>query len=593
MAKPSAASVAFCLGPLICLLTSLTALAQPFTTRFEAPRVVAFGDVHGAYDALETLLVEVGIIDADDLSWRGGTTHLVSLGDLVDRGPDSRKAMDLIRRLQSEAQEAGGRVHLVLGNHEIMNLTGDLRYVSAAEYAAFAAEDPDPAAAPDAPAGWAGLKAAFAPDGTYGRWLLDQPAVVIVNDTAFVHAGLSPVAGRYSPEELNDTVRALLREVLTLRSDLEAAEVLPKYSEINEAAESLRPRLNVSADNPLPEGAQAAAARFVELVDHPLLASDGPYWYRGNVWCHPLIETSHLDEVLSAWQVSRVVVGHTPTPDGRVRSRLDGRVLQADTGMLTEYYRGRASAVLFDERGTRVFYAGEPGSTRLQEDDGALLHPLPEAAVLNALATGSITPRPDLESRNGQAVEIRDDATGSELQAWFRPLRRAEVDAELAAFGLDRLLGLNIAAPVARRTLNGSEGTVTALWRGAITEAERVEANAGRQNACAAGYDALLLVYAFDGLIQNEGRTLDTIHHDRRTWRLASSGHQQSFGRSRTLPAYLSATPRRLPTGLAEAFERLDAASLGERLGDVLNDRQRQALLARRDLMLKTWTRGD
>ena len=91
-------------------------------------RVVAFADVHGAYAELLGLLRETGIVDAQD-HWAAGNTHLVSLGDLLDRGADSRKVMDLLMRLQGEAPAAGGQVHVLLGNHEAMNLLGDLRYV--------------------------------------------------------------------------------------------------------------------------------------------------------------------------------------------------------------------------------------------------------------------------------------------------------------------------------------------------------------------------------------------------------------------------------------------------------------------------------
>jgi hypothetical protein len=112
--------------------------------RVQAPRIVAFGDVHGAFDQMFRLLRELQIVDASG-NWSAGTTHLVSLGDLLDRGPQSRKVMDLLMKLQPQALAAGGRVHVVLGNHELMNLTGDLRYVSAGEYAAFAASGASPA----------------------------------------------------------------------------------------------------------------------------------------------------------------------------------------------------------------------------------------------------------------------------------------------------------------------------------------------------------------------------------------------------------------------------------------------------------------
>ncbi len=93
-------------------------------------RVVAFADVHGAYTELVTLLRETGIVDAQD-HWAAGRAHVVSLGDLLDRGADSRKVMDLLMRLQDEAAAAGGQLHVVLGNHEAMNVLGDLRYVVA------------------------------------------------------------------------------------------------------------------------------------------------------------------------------------------------------------------------------------------------------------------------------------------------------------------------------------------------------------------------------------------------------------------------------------------------------------------------------
>ena len=103
----------------------------------DAHRVVVFADVHGAYTELLSVLSETGIID-DAQHWRGGESHLVSTGDLIDRGPGSRQVLDLLMRLEQEAQKAGGAVHVLLGNHEVMNLVGDLRYVPAAEFASFA-----------------------------------------------------------------------------------------------------------------------------------------------------------------------------------------------------------------------------------------------------------------------------------------------------------------------------------------------------------------------------------------------------------------------------------------------------------------------
>ena len=90
------------------------------------------------------------------------------------------------------------------------------------------------------------------------------------------------------------------------------------------------------------------------------------------------------------------------------------------------------------------------------------------------------------------------------VEAWFRPLRSREIDAALAAFRLDRLLGLHLAAPVARRTADGQDGIVTAVWRGSLTEGERAERELAPPNTCSPGSSVFQLMYVFDALIRNE-----------------------------------------------------------------------------------------
>ena len=192
----------------------------------DVERIVAVGDVHGAYDALVTTLQNAGVID-DDLNWSGGKTHLVSTGDLLDRGAESRRVMDLMMRLEGEAAHAGGQVHQLLGNHEVMNLIGDLRYVADAEFASYLdIESPEerelqyqqfsfgkPAGGGGAailqefnrlaPPGFFGHRRAFRSDGHYGKWLLEQPFMVVVNDVAFVHGGAPRFVSEYGIDGVN------------------------------------------------------------------------------------------------------------------------------------------------------------------------------------------------------------------------------------------------------------------------------------------------------------------------------------------------------------------------------------------------------
>jgi hypothetical protein len=99
-------------------------------------RVVAVGDIHGAYDRFLAILGKAGLVDARG-RWTGGRAILIQTGDVLDRGPDSKKVLDLLRRLEQDARRDGGRVIALIGNHEVMRMVGDWRYVSAGELAAF------------------------------------------------------------------------------------------------------------------------------------------------------------------------------------------------------------------------------------------------------------------------------------------------------------------------------------------------------------------------------------------------------------------------------------------------------------------------
>ena len=110
------------------------ASAKPSAT---SPPIIAVGDIHGDYDAYVSILREAGLIDAKG-KWSGGRSILVQLGDIPDRGPDTRKIIEHLMGLEKAARRKGGRVAALIGNHEAMNVTGDLRYVTPEEYAAFA-----------------------------------------------------------------------------------------------------------------------------------------------------------------------------------------------------------------------------------------------------------------------------------------------------------------------------------------------------------------------------------------------------------------------------------------------------------------------
>lgn len=291
-------------------------------------RIVAIGDIHGDYDNFIAVLQEAGVID-QRRRWRGGNTRLVQVGDIPDRGPDTRKIVTFLVKLEKSARRAGGAVHALIGNHESMNLQGDLRYVHPGEYEAFA--DRGSARLRDRyfeatvehirqnrpeeqwpvfddsyreawnrkfPLGYVEHRRAWAPDGEIGRWVLQHDAVLQLDTTLFVHGGISPAYAGMPIAEINTRVRTEL--------------------------------------------ASGKAG-----VDAIVNAPDGPLWYRGNaVQAETADNEAALDAMLAQYGAERIVIAHTPLL-GTVLPRFGGKVLLVDVGM-SAYYGGARAALVID-----------------------------------------------------------------------------------------------------------------------------------------------------------------------------------------------------------------------------------------------------
>ena len=293
-------------------------------------RMVAVGDVHGAYDNFVKVLQMTGLVD-EETRWVGGRTHFVQTGDLLDRGARTREVLDLMMRLENEAKKAGGRVHALLGNHEVMNMMGDLRYVVADEYEAFTTGRSDALredfidAVMDrarsqarsrreafdakayranlekqAPLGFVERQEAFSPEGTYGKWLRERDAVARIDGVVFLHGGLSPDVAELGCETINKTVR---REI---------------------TKDSQKTRRN--GQETLSGGAE------------------GPLGYRGLAKEDETTFAPFLEQILFAMKAHAIVVGHTVTDDGRIHRRFGGRVILIDAGM-SPAYRGSLAAL--------------------------------------------------------------------------------------------------------------------------------------------------------------------------------------------------------------------------------------------------------
>lgn len=574
----------------------------------DVQRVVAISDPHGDFDAMRATLTGAGVLD-DAASWAGRETHLVVTGDLLDRGPESRKIMDLLMQLEPQASEAGGRVHVLIGNHEVMNLAGDLRYVAAAEYAAFAADE-----APDERERWFKLDArtvaaeideatlrmefdaryppgffahrrAFRSDGHYGSWLLQKPILVVIDGTAFVHGGLSPEIAELGLEGVNGRMMSELGEYLRAVEVLTDADLLHVGTDLyshDDAVEAF------------PVGARRAREvieamqTILRLNSADIHALESPLWYRGNVACGPLIEHDRIDPALAAIGATRVVIGHTPTFTHQVLTRLDGKVTEIDTGMLNAYYEGSGHALVIEDEHLSV----------IGEHEGSLGEPTPHprrvgyrhasitAAVLEQmLATGEIVER---QPQEDGSILLRIRVDGQTLDAVFlRDPRGRNFVPELAAYQLDRLLELDAVPVTVRREVDGDEGVVQFRPVRTSDEAVRVEQRRGGDANCPL-VEQWNTMYIFDALIHNPGRPPRHIRYSVDNWQLILDGHGRSFGTDRDRPDYLKSVPLNIGRYWQERLRALDEQTIDEQFADTLDRRRRRALETRRDRLLES-----
>lgn len=168
----------------------------PESTLPEPSRMAAVSDIHGNLRGLVRLLQAHRIVDAH-LRWTYGTGHLVVVGDVADRGDQVTEAYWLLRSLEAQALPHGGRVHLLLGNHDVMLMRGSHRYLHP-RYKALEATFPR------------NIQGLMAADTELGRWLRSRPVALRLGRTLFVHAGLEPATPTMSLDQLNQAFRAEL-----------------------------------------------------------------------------------------------------------------------------------------------------------------------------------------------------------------------------------------------------------------------------------------------------------------------------------------------------------------------------------------------
>ncbi len=258
-------------------------------------RIVAIGDLHGDLAAARAALQLAGAIGETD-QWIGGNLVVVQTGDILDRGDDESRIMALFDRLRDEAAAAGGAVHVLSGNHELMNSYLDFRYVTEGGLADFAGEAEvdlaDSVMASLDPA-HRSRAAAFRPGGPMAKRVAEQPLTLVLGETVFTHAGVLPYHVELGLDRMNSDVRAWL------------------------LAESPQPKW--------------------------IRGDSSPVWNRAYSGEPSVAACDTLELVLDRLGLERMVVGHT-VQDAGITAYCGGRLWCVDVGM-SAHYGGRTEVL--------------------------------------------------------------------------------------------------------------------------------------------------------------------------------------------------------------------------------------------------------
>jgi hypothetical protein len=362
------------------LVSAVVAWTGPAKAPVRPPEsVVAIGDVHNDFDDFVAILQHIGLIDKQN-QWTGGRTTFVQVGDLLDRGPKPREVMDLMMALEKEATPAGGRVVSLLGNHEVMNIMGDLRYVTPVNYASFAdgnseerqkaayneyvkwrtshtsllAELPQPMELTEAewmarhPAGFVEQREAFGPKGEYGEWLRGHAAVAEIEGIIFLHGGIHPDLAKTKLDAINNGIHEEIKAFDASKQYLQNEKLILPFFNLQEINNVLQAEVVAELKSHVPanDERRAKIQEFLRHADWLSVRVDGPLWFRGyDLWSDEE-GALQVSKVLERYKATHLVVGHTVQKGGRMRSRFGNKVFLIDTGMLSSYYPGGRPSAL-------------------------------------------------------------------------------------------------------------------------------------------------------------------------------------------------------------------------------------------------------
>ena len=563
-------------------------------------RIVVVGDLHGEYENFIKILKGTNVVDENE-HWAAGNAHLVQTGDIMDRGDEARKIFDLLIRLEKEAEAAGGMVHVLLGNHEEINLTGAVfsSNSDALTLDQFTSFLPDSyrkqqedslrkkitklraqgrriSGEQSMDAFWNSQKK----DGSaqrlyvlnlnkeYGPWLHRLNVAIKINDVLFVHGGISEKYSKWGLREINDRYRLELADVWRAYRNSEPQRIL-----------------------------------MLSII----YRADSPLWYRELATVPEEDLKEEVDTILANLGAKAMIIAHTPKIPKNINEmqRFGGRVWIVDTG-ISRVYNGPPSALIIQNGNFSVW--GVPMKTSMRMT----------APILFFVALGSgnlIWPQPRGEEvsrmealekvlREAKVEKIEREILGGRTGPWLitlsagsvkqravfrhvdRPRPQPTPDSykyDIAAYELTRLLGLELIPPVVEREIKGRKGTLQVYVENCIREKDRKRKKLEPPNPKAFS-NALEEVKMLENLTYDECQDADHIYVHRDDWRVCRVDFSEAFAPiSDLIPGCdITVCSRKFFEGLL----KLDEETVKSKLSRYLKDEEIGALLTRKDLII-------
>ncbi len=554
--------------PLIKWLIVFTTLSNHVTSAQEQYQfttddpVYVIGDIDGASQEFSDTLLKLKMIDKQG-NWTGGKAQIVSLGDLSGDSDWDTKSLDLFIQLQHQAESAGGRFHILLGDREFNLIISQL------------ANEPDALA------------------NQYTQWLTGLPFVIKINDQVFAHGGLSIKLGSFDIKVLN----------ILLKNEL--IEYLENWNALlinNQHLRNLPVKQRFAVVKKLEQSEFKNA--ILALEEQLLFSNDNPAIYRGNAICHPYFETDNLSTILDKWSTTRLWTGHSTSSEHNILNRLDNKLLIMNHSMADNMQTGGASIARIEKDKEAVFiesHTGEtiqPGLAPNRKID--IPYDMTEEEIEEFLRTAEIIKREDLNVGVTKPVRMTLQKDDKVIRAVFKNVdssprkhkgkwkqERKALDRfvyDIAAYKIDRMLGIGLAPIAVERTIDNTKGAMQ-LWIDDLFSKKKHQEQGIPYGGHCDYRSQRSMMDTFDYLIRNTDRNKLNILYSKKDWQVWLIDHTRSFELSTSRPRMMKKHDFLVADYFKKALRGLTSENLYE-LKPWLHNKQIRAIIARRKKLL-------